>query len=65
MPRVGCVDGHEGLRIGCEGCVVCGTYRRETQRDAILRTACEKYAAILEDGGATHAVHYNWGVALR
>jgi hypothetical protein len=46
--------------------VVCDwTGRRETQRDAILRTACEKYAAIVDDGGATHAVHYNWGVALR
>eukprot|EP00240_Pyramimonas_obovata_P013546 CAMPEP_0118950140 /NCGR_PEP_ID=MMETSP1169-20130426/50852_1 /TAXON_ID=36882 /ORGANISM="Pyramimonas obovata, Strain CCMP722" /LENGTH=225 /DNA_ID=CAMNT_0006896919 /DNA_START=57 /DNA_END=731 /DNA_ORIENTATION=+ len=38
--------------------------RLGTTRDSILHYACDKYEAIVKAGGASHDVHYNWGVAL-
>ena len=34
-------------------------------RETILHSACAKYEEIVKAGGASHDVHYNWGVALR
>mmetsp|Transcript_49800 Transcript_49800/g.95177 ORF Transcript_49800/g.95177 Transcript_49800/m.95177 type:complete len:419 (+) Transcript_49800:112-1368(+) len=36
----------------------------ESERDALLHAACERYQALATHHTASHTVHYNWGVAL-
>lgn len=44
----------------------CSLFMRSgASRDALLRSSCEKYEALVRLDAGSYAVHYNWGVALR